>query len=131
VRRSGPVEPVSEAVVADVNGYLATLPAWAEFAPPMPARNSATGPSSPPDVFTRGATRYTCTTTPYSLLALDEALNRLAELDERKARVIELRFFGGMTHVEAAAALGISEATVERELRLAKAWLAVQLDDSS
>jgi RNA polymerase sigma factor (TIGR02999 family) len=65
------------------------------------------------------------------LLALDEALNRLAEFDARKASVIEIRFFGGLTHAEAATALGISEATVERDLRLAKAWLAEQLDESS
>lgn len=64
------------------------------------------------------------------LLALEEALSRLAGLDERKARVVELHFFGGLTYREAATALGISEKTVERELRLAKAWLAEQLGDA-
>lgn len=61
---------------------------------------------------------------PASLIALDEALSRLEQFDERKARIIELKFFGGMTEDEAAEALGISERTLRRELRLAKAWLA-------
>jgi len=54
---------------------------------------------------------------------LDESLSRLETLDARKAKVIELLFFGGMTYAETAAALGISEATVHRELKMAKAWL--------
>jgi RNA polymerase sigma factor (TIGR02999 family) len=61
------------------------------------------------------------------LLALDEALGRLAALDERKARVVELHYFGGLTYDEAAAAVGISSATVDRELRAAKAWLYREL----
>lgn len=61
------------------------------------------------------------------LLALDEALERLAEVDERKAKVIELHFFGGLTYAETSAALDISEATVDRDLRVAKAWLGEQL----
>lgn len=63
------------------------------------------------------------------LLALDEALTRLAEQDPRKSRVVELHFFGGMTYDETAEALGISPATVHRELRMAKAWLHRELDD--
>jgi RNA polymerase sigma factor (sigma-70 family) len=55
--------------------------------------------------------------------ALDEALRALAGLDERKARVVELRYFGGLTGEEIASALGIGTATVTRELRLAEAWL--------
>ncbi|HKD09510.1 MAG TPA: sigma-70 family RNA polymerase sigma factor [Bryobacteraceae bacterium] len=54
---------------------------------------------------------------------LDESLNRLEMHDARKAKVIELLFFGGMTYAETAGALGISEATVHRELKMAKAWL--------
>jgi RNA polymerase sigma factor (TIGR02999 family) len=54
---------------------------------------------------------------------LDESLSRLETHDARKANVIELLFFGGMTYAETAAALGISEATVHRELKMAKAWL--------
>jgi RNA polymerase sigma factor (TIGR02999 family) len=58
------------------------------------------------------------------LLALDDALAALSQLDERKARVVELRFFAGLTIEETAAALAVSHATVERDLKLAKAWLA-------
>jgi len=61
------------------------------------------------------------------LLALDEAIGRLAERSERKAKVVELHYFGGLTYPETAAALGISEATVDRDLRMAKAWLANEL----
>ncbi len=54
---------------------------------------------------------------------LDESLQRLEAHDARKAKVVELLFFGGLTYQETAAALGISEATVHRELKMAKAWL--------
>lgn len=57
------------------------------------------------------------------LVALDEALNALAEIDPRRARVVELKFFGGLTTEEAAAALGVSDTTVERDWTVAKAWL--------
>lgn len=57
------------------------------------------------------------------LLALDDALQRLAEFDERKSQAIELHFFGGLSYGETARTLGISPATVDRELRFAKAWL--------
>ncbi len=56
------------------------------------------------------------------LLALNDALEHLAALDERKAQVIELRFFGGCSIEETAEALGLSTATVEREWRFARAW---------
>ena len=61
------------------------------------------------------------------LLALDEALNALAKVDDRKARVVEMRFFGGLTEKETAAALYVSPETVRRDWRLAKAWLLRQL----
>jgi RNA polymerase sigma factor (TIGR02999 family) len=61
------------------------------------------------------------------ILELDEALERLSTLDERKARAVELHYFGGLTYDETAAALGVSAATVDRELRLAKAWLYKEL----
>lgn len=61
------------------------------------------------------------------VVAIDEALERLSALDPRKARVVELHFFGGMTYDETAAALGVSAATVDRELRVAKAWLYREL----
>jgi RNA polymerase sigma factor (TIGR02999 family) len=64
------------------------------------------------------------------ILALNEALNRLAETDAQKAKVVDLKFFGGCTIDETAEALGISSATVEREWRFARAWLRVELDDT-
>jgi len=60
-------------------------------------------------------------------LALDQALQRLASFDERKSRAIELKYFGGMTTEEIGTALGISVATVGRELRLGHAWLLREL----
>lgn len=61
------------------------------------------------------------------LLALDEALTRLAEHDAQAARLVELRFFGGLTIEEAADALGASPATVKRGWTFAKAWLKREL----
>jgi RNA polymerase sigma factor (TIGR02999 family) len=61
------------------------------------------------------------------LVALDEALERLSTLDPRKARVVELHYFAGLTYDETATAIGVSAATVERELRMAKAWLYREL----
>ena len=58
---------------------------------------------------------------------VDEALQRLARLDERQARIVELRFFGGLNVEETAEALGISPATVKRDWVLAKAWLQREL----
>ncbi|MEM9558178.1 MAG: ECF-type sigma factor [Acidobacteriota bacterium] len=58
------------------------------------------------------------------LVALDEALRDLESLDERKARVVELRFFAGMTIAETAEVLDVSPATVERDLKMARVWLA-------
>jgi len=65
------------------------------------------------------------------ILEVDEALKRLAEHDERKSQIVELLFFGGLTYDEAAAALQISPATVHRELKMAKAWLHRELDETS
>ena len=61
------------------------------------------------------------------MIALDEALRRLAELDERKCRVVELRFFAGMEVAEVAALLGVSENTVIRDWSLARAFLRNEL----
>ena len=61
------------------------------------------------------------------LVALDEALTRFATFDPRKAEIIELHFFGGLNNEEVAEALGISRATVQRDLRVAKAWLSHEL----
>jgi RNA polymerase sigma factor (TIGR02999 family) len=62
------------------------------------------------------------------LVALDDALNTLAELDPRKAKVIELRFFGGLSAEETAAVLKVSPHTVLRDWRLARAWLLAELE---
>ncbi len=59
--------------------------------------------------------------------AIDEALTRLAAMDARQARVVEMRYFGGLTIEETAAALEISDATVKREWTLARAWLKREL----
>ena len=61
------------------------------------------------------------------VIEVDEALSRLAKLDPRQARVVDLRYFGGMTVSETALALGVSEATVAREWRAARAWLHREL----
>jgi RNA polymerase sigma factor (TIGR02999 family) len=62
------------------------------------------------------------------LVALDEALRALAGLDARKSQVVELRFFGGLSVEETAAALDVSPSTVLRDWRLAKSWLLRELD---
>ena len=61
---------------------------------------------------------------PDELLALDEAMTRLAEAHPEKARLVNLRYFGGLTHQEAAHALGISTSTADRHWTYARAWLA-------
>ena len=60
---------------------------------------------------------------PEAMLELDSALDRLDALSPRQRQVVEMRFFGGMTHEEVAAVLGVSEPTVRRDWRLAQAWL--------
>ncbi len=63
----------------------------------------------------------------HELLALDDALKSLAELDDRRSRIVELRFFGGLSVEETAEALRVSPRTVAREWRLAQAWLYREL----
>ena len=63
------------------------------------------------------------------VVAVDDALSRLAEIDARRARVVELRVFGGLTHGEIAEILSISEQSVMRDWRLAKAWMLRELND--
>ena len=65
------------------------------------------------------------------LVALDDALRDLATIDERKSRVVELRFFGGLSHDEAAEALGVSAKTVMRDWQVAKVWLMRELRSPS
>jgi len=62
-----------------------------------------------------------------SLVALDDALNALAEMDPRKGRVVELRYFGGLSVEETAAVLHVSPETVHRDWRVAKSWLLREL----
>jgi len=64
------------------------------------------------------------------LLTLDEALAQLAAVDATKARIVELRFFAGLSVAELGQALGMSESTLRREWRMARAWLRAQMDGS-
>ena len=64
---------------------------------------------------------------PIDVIAMDDALERLAALDERKARAIELHYFAGLDYDEVAAALDVSPATVHRDLRFARSWMYDQL----
>jgi RNA polymerase sigma factor (TIGR02999 family) len=61
------------------------------------------------------------------IVALDDALKALALVDEQKARIVELRYFGGLTVEETAEAMGVTPITIERHWRMAKAWLHSQL----
>lgn len=61
------------------------------------------------------------------LVILDETLNELAKLDPAQARIVELRFFAGLTIEETAQALGVSDSTVKREWRSAKAWIMAKM----
>ena len=74
-----------------------------------------------------GASRQT---TSVDVLALDEALTALAKIDERQARVVELRYFGGLTLDETAQALSLSVSTVERFWRVSRLWLRRKLGDA-
>jgi RNA polymerase sigma factor (TIGR02999 family) len=74
----------------------------------LPEYEDALNLSSPPDP---------------ELIALDDALNALAEKDPRKSLIVELRYFGGLSIEETAEALGVSITTVKREWTMAKAWL--------
>jgi RNA polymerase sigma factor (sigma-70 family) len=60
-------------------------------------------------------------------LVLNDALDRLEKLDEKQAKVVEMRFFGGLSNAEIAAALDVSERTVVREWKMAKLWLFREL----
>jgi RNA polymerase sigma factor (TIGR02999 family) len=68
---------------------------------------------------------------PDELIALDEALEALAKFDERKARVVELHYFGGLTQEEIAAVVDVHVNTVARDLKLAEAWLHRHLRDEA
>lgn len=64
------------------------------------------------------------------IIALDDALKKLAKFDERKSKIVELRYFGGLSALETADVLGVSEITVKREWLKAKAWLYNELSEN-
>jgi RNA polymerase sigma factor (sigma-70 family) len=66
-------------------------------------------------------------TSAFDLLAFDEALERLAAIDGQQARIVELRYLGGLTVEEAAQVLGLSPTTVKRDAAMARAWLVREL----
>ena len=68
---------------------------------------------------------------PHDVIALDDALDALGAFDQRKSRVVELRFFGGLSVEESAQVLGVSVDTVMRDWKLAKAWLGRELTPRS
>jgi RNA polymerase sigma factor (TIGR02999 family) len=68
---------------------------------------------------------------PDDVLELDQALDRLSALEERKAQAVELHYFGGLSYEEVAQALDVSPATVHRDLRMARAWLYKELKEES
>jgi RNA polymerase sigma factor (TIGR02999 family) len=72
--------------------------------------------------------RDACVERPEIMIGLDDALNALERLDPRKARMIEMRYFGGLTAEESGRALSMEAAEVRRELRVAQAWLQRELD---
>ncbi len=72
-------------------------------------------------------TQCAVVTRPEEILAVDEALERLAQVDAQQARVVELRYFAGLASEETAEALGVSMRTVERDWSMAKAWLRAEL----
>ena len=65
------------------------------------------------------------------IVALDDALNSLAKIDERKSRIVEMRFFGGLSNEETAEVVGVSPGTVMRDWTLAKAWLRCEMDNEA
>jgi RNA polymerase sigma factor (TIGR02999 family) len=64
------------------------------------------------------------------ILALEEFLQELGQLDERQAKIVEMRFFGGMTVPEVAEVLGLSTRTIENEWRMCRAWLRKRIEES-
>ena len=79
--------------------------------------------SSGPICFARSSTRSQVSGPAIDILALDEALQKLERQDKRKAELVRLRFFVGLSEEEAAEVLGVSTRTVSREWRFVKAWL--------
>jgi len=80
---------------------------------------------------TMGDAATPITETDPELLDLDEALRKLAAIDQRQSKIVELRFFGGMSVEEVAHVLGVSKTTVETEWRMARAWIRRELTNGS
>jgi RNA polymerase sigma factor (sigma-70 family) len=91
------------------------------LSPPDAEDGSPSGAAHAPEPYTLDEE------TDEDVAAIDAALTRLAALDERQARIVEMRYFGGLTIEETAQVLGISDATVKREWTLARAWLRREL----
>jgi RNA polymerase sigma factor (sigma-70 family) len=72
-----------------------------------------------------------CAESPKQIIAVDDALKSLAKIDERKSRVVELRFFGGLSVEETAEAIHVSPETVLRDWKMAKAWLLKEISGSA
>jgi RNA polymerase sigma factor (TIGR02999 family) len=82
-----------------------------------------------PQLITFDEAAYVPAVRPAEVIALDEALERLARIDPRRARVVEYRIFAGLTTAETAKLLEMSTATVERDWRAARAWLSTEMVD--
>ncbi len=91
------------------------------------AKTSAKRGGGKPNLSLVEATMATVAPAATDLLDLDRALDKLATIDERKAQVVELHFFGGLNFEETGKALEISRATVDRDMRMARAWLHAEL----
>jgi RNA polymerase sigma factor (TIGR02999 family) len=86
-------------------------------------RRRAAKRGGPADAVTLSESRSPVEAVEVDVVALDEALDRLAVLDVRQSKVVEMRCFGGLTHVEIAEVFGVSVPTVKRDWRVARLWL--------
>lgn len=91
------------------------------------ARSSSDDEGTPLDMTTPTALQHLDVHTQEDVSAIDEALQRLEQIDPRQAQIVEMRYFGGLTIEQTADAMGISDATVKREWMHARAWLRCEL----
>ena len=94
-----------------------------DYARAQAGRQARRGPAATSASATRRRSPRRPASTPHEALSVDAALDGLARADADAARIVELRYFGGLSVEETAAALGISEATVKRRWTVARAWL--------
>lgn len=111
----------ARARLADKRGGGAGVLSLDEMAAPEPDEAPDTTPT---------ALQHLDAHTQEEVSAIDQALQRLEQIDARQAQIVEMRYFGGLTVEQAAEAIGISEATVKREWTLARAWLRRELGKS-